>query len=173
MTSSPLTNSAGLSGSVLVPGDKSISHRALLLGAVADGQTKISGLLEADDVMATANAMKALGATIQKQREFWLVDGMGNGALLQPDHPLDFGNAGTGSRLTMGLVAGYDFPVTFIGDASLSSRPMGRVLNPLRETGLQVESSGGENEDCLPLTVHGAPLPIPITYRVPVGIGAG
>ena len=168
MTSSPVASSVGLSGSVLVPGDKSISHRALLLGAVADGQTKISGLLEADDVMATANAMKALGATIQKQGEFWLVDGMGNGALLQPDKPLDFGNAGTGSRLTMGLVAGYDFPVTFVGDASLSSRPMGRVLNPLRETGLQVESFGGEDEDCLPLTVHGAPLPIPISYRVPV-----
>ena len=162
LTSSPVTN---LSGSISAPGDKSISHRSLLLGAVADGQTRITGLLEADDVMATAGAMRALGANVRKEGETWLVDGMGNGALLEPTEPLDFGNAGTGSRLAMGLVAGYDFPVTFVGDASLSSRPMGRVLNPLRETGMQVESSEG---DRLPLTVHGAPLPTPITYRVPV-----
>ena len=162
LTSSPVQN---LSGTISVPGDKSISHRSLLLGAVADGQTRISGLLEADDVMATAGAMQALGAKVEKQGSQWLVDGMGNGALLEPPQPLDFGNAGTGSRLAMGLVAGYDFPVTFVGDASLSSRPMGRVLNPLRETGLQVESAEG---DRLPLTVHGAPLPVPITYRVPV-----
>lgn len=162
MTSSPVT---ALCGTVSVPGDKSISHRSLLLGAIADGRTKITGLLEADDVMATASAMRALGATINKQGDTWLVDGLGNGALLEPSEPLDFGNAGTGSRLAMGLVTGYDFPVTFTGDASLSSRPMGRVLNPLRESGLQVESTEG---DRLPLTVHGAPLPLPITYRVPV-----
>lgn len=155
----------GLSGTVKMPGDKSISHRALLLGAVANGQTRISGLLEADDVMATASAMRALGARVEKHGDCWLVDGMGNGALLAPTAPLDFGNAGTGSRLAMGLVAGYDFPVTFTGDASLSSRPMGRVLDPLRQTGMQVESTEG---DRLPLTVHGAPLPVPITYRVPV-----
>ncbi|NKB53260.1 MAG: 3-phosphoshikimate 1-carboxyvinyltransferase [Rhizobiaceae bacterium] len=162
MTSSPVTN---LSGSISVPGDKSISHRSLLLGAVADGQTRVTGLLEADDVMATAGAMRALGANVRKDGDTWLVNGMGNGALLEPTEPLDFGNAGTGSRLAMGLVAGYDFPVSFVGDASLSSRPMGRVLNPLRETGLQVESAEG---DRLPLTVHGSPLPVPITYRVPV-----
>ena len=162
MTSKPCN---GLAGSVSAPGDKSISHRSLLLGAVADGQTTIRGLLEADDVMATANAMRALGAKIEKEGDIWRVDGLGNGALLEPTKPLDFGNAGTGSRLAMGLVAGYDFPVTFIGDASLSSRPMGRVLNPLRETGMQVESAEG---DRLPLTVHGAPLPVAITYRVPV-----
>jgi 3-phosphoshikimate 1-carboxyvinyltransferase len=162
MTSSPVTQ---LTGSISVPGDKSISHRSRLLGAIADGQTRVSGLLEADDVMATAGAMRALGANIRKQGDTWLVDGMGNGALLEPTEPLDFGNAGTGSRLAMGLVAGYDFPVSFVGDASLSSRPMGRVLNPLRETGLQVDSAEG---DRLPLTVHGAPMPLPITYRVPV-----
>lgn len=162
LTSSPVQ---GLSGTINVPGDKSISHRSLILGAVADGQTKITGLLEADDVMATAGAMKALGAKVEKIGDEWLVNGMGNGALLEPNGPLDFGNAGTGSRLTMGLVTGYDFPVSFIGDASLSSRPMGRVLNPLRETGLQVDSAEG---DRLPLTIHGAPLPAPITYRVPV-----
>lgn len=163
----PMTSRAvaGLSGEVSAPGDKSISHRSLLLGAVADGQTTIKGLLEADDVMATAGAMRALGAKIEKEGDTWRVDGLGNGALLEPTQPLDFGNAGTGSRLAMGLVAGYDFPVTFVGDASLSSRPMGRVLNPLRETGLQVESAEG---DRLPLTVHGAPLPVAITYRVPV-----
>ncbi len=166
-TPRPLTSKpvSGLSGSILVPGDKSISHRSLILGTVADGQTRITGLLEADDVMATAGAMRALGATIVKNGDQWLVDGMGNGSLLEPEQPLDFGNAGTGSRLTMGLVAGYDFPVKFVGDASLSSRPMGRVLNPLRETGMQVDAAQG---DCLPLTVHGAPLAIPITYRVPV-----
>ena len=155
----------GLSGSVSVPGDKSISHRSLLLGAVADGQTRITGLLEADDVMATAGAMRALGANIRKHGGTWLVDGMGNGALLEPDGPLDFGNAGTGSRLCMGLLTGYDFPVAFVGDASLSSRPMGRVLDPLRLTGLQVDAA---EDDRLPLTIHGAPLPVPITYRVPV-----
>lgn len=162
LTSTPVKN---LSGSIFAPGDKSISHRSLLLGAVADGQTRITGLLEADDVMATAGAMRALGANVRKEGDTWLVDGMGNGALLEPSEPLDFGNAGTGSRLAMGLVAGYDFPVSFVGDASLSSRPMGRVLNPLRETGMQVDSAEG---DRLPLTVHGAPLPTPITYRVPV-----
>ena len=156
---------SGLSGTVSVPGDKSISHRSLLLGAIADGQTRITGLLEADDVMATGNAMRALGAKVEKIGDEWHVHGLGNGALMQPEEPLDFGNAGTGSRLAMGLVTGYDFPVTFVGDASLSSRPMGRVLNPLRETGLQVDSAEG---DRLPLTVHGAPLPVPITYRVPV-----
>ena len=154
-----------MTGTVSVPGDKSISHRSLLLGAVADGQTRITGLLEADDVMATAGAMRALGAHVRKEGETWLVDGMGNGSLLEPDKPLDFGNAGTGSRLCMGLLAGYDFPVTFVGDASLSSRPMGRVLDPLRLTGLQVNAAEG---DRLPLTIQGAPLPIPITYRVPV-----
>ncbi len=162
LQSGPVNN---LSGTVSVPGDKSISHRSLLLGAIADGQTRITGLLEADDVMATANAMRGLGAKVEKVDDEWRVDGMGNGALLEPEAPLDFGNAGTGSRLCMGLVTGYDFPVKFIGDASLSSRPMGRVLNPLRETGLQVESAEG---DRLPLTIHGAPLPVPITYRVPV-----
>lgn len=167
----PLTAHRGraLSGTVKVPGDKSISHRSLILGTIADGHTTVEGLLEADDVMATKSAMQALGAKIEKRGDTWHIDGVGNGALLQPREPLDFGNAGTGSRLTMGLVTGYDFPVTFIGDPSLSSRPMGRVLNPLRETGLQVESTTtGNGPDRLPLTVHGAPLPVPITYRVPV-----
>jgi len=162
LTSSPVD---GLSGTINIPGDKSISHRALILGTIADGQTRISGLLESEDVLATASAMRALGAHVRMKDGIWLVDGVGNGSLLQPTEPLDFGNAGTGSRLTMGLVAPYDFPVTFTGDASLSSRPMGRILDPLRETGMQVTAADG---DRLPLTVHGAPLAIPITYRVPV-----
>lgn len=163
----PMTAAPGapLSGSTALPGDKSISHRSLILGTVADGETRISGLLEGDDVLATAGAMRALGAQIEKRGTIWHVHGVGNGALLAPEGPLDFGNAGTGSRLVMGLVAGYDFPANFVGDASLSSRPMGRVLNPLRETGLQVEAAEG---DRLPLTIHGAHLPVPITYRVPV-----
>ncbi|MEL6946157.1 MAG: 3-phosphoshikimate 1-carboxyvinyltransferase [Pseudomonadota bacterium] len=160
-------SSGPLSGHTKLPGDKSISHRSLIFGAIADGTSTITGLLEADDVMATAGAMRALGAVIEKddQTDTWTVHGVGNGALLEPEAPLDFGNAGTGSRLVMGLVAGYDFPVTFVGDPSLSARPMGRVLNPLRQTGLQVQASEG---DRLPLTVQGAQLPIPIEYRVPV-----
>ncbi|MEL6965782.1 MAG: 3-phosphoshikimate 1-carboxyvinyltransferase [Pseudomonadota bacterium] len=160
-------SSGPLSGYTKLPGDKSISHRSLIFGAIADGTSTITGLLEADDVMATAGAMRALGAVIEKddQTDTWTVHGVGNGALLEPEAPLDFGNAGTGSRLVMGLVAGYDFPVTFVGDPSLSARPMGRVLNPLRQTGLQVQASEG---DRLPLTVQGAQLPIPIEYRVPV-----
>jgi 3-phosphoshikimate 1-carboxyvinyltransferase len=154
-----------LSGNVTVPGDKSISHRSLIFGTLARGRTTVRNLLEGDDVLATANAMKALGAKIEKAGDVWTVDGVGNGALLEPKEPLDFGNAGTGSRLTMGLLAPYDFPVTFVGDASLSSRPMGRVLDPLRQTGCQVKAQEG---DRLPVTLHGAPLAVPITYRVPV-----
>ena len=163
----PMRASPGhsLHGEVRVPGDKSISHRSLILGTVANGRTSVRNLLEGDDVMATASAMRALGATIEKSGDIWHVDGVGNGALLEPEGPLDFGNAGTGSRLTMGLVAPYDFPVTFTGDASLSSRPMGRVLDPLRLTGCQVEAAKG---DRLPLTLHGAPLAIPVSYTVPV-----
>jgi len=157
---------ASLCGTICVPGDKSISHRSMLLGAVATGQTRVTGLLESDDVLATAEAIQALGAIVKKHDDgTYTIDGVGNGCLLEPEQPLDFGNAGTGSRLMMGLVASYDFPVSFVGDASLSSRPMGRVLNPLRETGLQVDAAQG---DRLPLTIHGAPLPVPITYRVPV-----
>jgi len=162
LSSTPVSK---LVGTISVPGDKSISHRSLILGTVSVGTTRIDGLLESDDVLATKRAMQALGAKIEKTNDQWIVQGVGNGCLLEPEHPLDFGNAGTGSRLTMGLVASYDFPVSFVGDASLSSRPMGRVLNPLRETGLQVDAAEG---DRLPLTIQGAPLSIPITYRVPV-----
>ena len=168
----PVTASRGspLAGDIRVPGDKSISHRALILGTVARGMTRVRGLLEAADVMSTLGAMRALGAVIERdgpeEDRAWRIDGLGNGALLAPDAPLDFGNAGTGSRLTMGLVAPYDFPVTFTGDASLSSRPMGRVVEPLKLTGVQVID---EAQGCrLPLTLHGAPLALPFEYTVPV-----
>ncbi|MEO1066312.1 MAG: 3-phosphoshikimate 1-carboxyvinyltransferase [Pseudomonadota bacterium] len=156
----------GLKGRVRVPGDKSISHRVLMLGASAIGKTTASGLLESEDVLATADAMRALGATVHRDEDgIWHVNGLGIGGFLEPNQPLDFGNAGTGSRLCMGLVAGSGIACTFIGDASLSSRPMGRILNPLREMGVQVIASSG---DRLPLTLKGPDMVLPITYRVPM-----
>ncbi len=159
--------STKLNGAVKVPGDKSISHRSLLLGGVASGETRVSGLLESEDVLNTAKAMANLGATISKDGDDWLIYGTGNGALLAPKAPLDFGNSGTGVRLAMGLIAPYDFEVNFIGDASLSSRPMGRILNPLREMGLQVFQHSS-TEDQLPLSIRASRHMAPITYRVPV-----
>src|SRR5687768_8873636 len=136
--------SENLKGTVRIPGDKSISHRSFMFGGLASGETRITGLLEGEDVINTGKAMKAMGARIEKVGDTWIIQGTGNGALLAPEAPLDFGNAGTGCRLTMGLVGVYDFSSTFIGDASLSSRPMGRVLNPLREMGVQVEAMAGD-----------------------------
>ncbi|RUU72729.1 3-phosphoshikimate 1-carboxyvinyltransferase, partial [Mesorhizobium sp. M7A.F.Ca.MR.362.00.0.0] len=122
--------------------------------------------LEGEDVMRTGAAMKAMGAHIEKNGDEWVIRGTGNGALLQPEGPLDFGNAGTGSRLTMGLVGTYDMETTFIGDASLSGRPMGRVLEPLRQMGVQVlKATPG---DRMPITLHGPKHAAPITYRVPM-----
>ena len=109
-----------------------------MFGGLASGETRITGLLEGEDVMRTGEAMKAMGAVIEKRGGEWIINGVGNGCLLEPAAPLDFGNAGTGSRLTMGLVGTYDMKTTFIGDASLSKRPMGRVLDPLRQMGVQV-----------------------------------
>jgi 3-phosphoshikimate 1-carboxyvinyltransferase len=149
-----------------VPGDKSISHRSFMFGGLASGETRITGLLEGEDVMRTGGAMKAMGAHIEKRGAEWIIRGTGNGALLQPEGPLDFGNAGTGSRLTMGLVGTYDMETTFIGDASLSGRPMGRVLDPLRQMGVQVlKASPG---DRMPITLRGPKHAAPITYRVPM-----
>ncbi|MBY5347842.1 3-phosphoshikimate 1-carboxyvinyltransferase [Rhizobium leguminosarum] len=157
--------SAGLTGSVRIPGDKSISHRSFMFGGLASGETRITGLLEGEDVINTGRAMQAMGARIRKEGAQWVIEGTGNGALLAPDAPLDFGNAGTGVRLTMGLVGTYDFHSTFTGDASLSKRPMGRVLAPLREMGVQVSASEG---DRLPVTLKGPGTPSPIRYRVPM-----
>jgi 3-phosphoshikimate 1-carboxyvinyltransferase len=159
------SQSPGLTGEAKIPGDKSISHRAFLFGGLAAGRTRVSGLLEGEDVLATGRAMRAMGAKIVKEGAHWLVDGVGNGCLLEPEAPIDFGNAGTGVRLTMGLVGPYDFGATFTGDASLSRRPMGRVLDPLRLMGVQVAARTG---DRLPLSIRGPRVAAPISYRVPM-----
>ncbi|WP_419907608.1 3-phosphoshikimate 1-carboxyvinyltransferase [Hoeflea sp.] len=157
--------SESLSGTIRIPGDKSISHRSFMLGGLASGRTRITGLLEGEDVLATGRAMQAMGARIVKEDNTWIIDGVGNGLLLEPEAPLDFGNAGTGVRLTMGLVGTYAFEATFIGDESLSRRPMGRVLDPLRLMGVQVTATDG---DRLPVTLRGPSLAAPISYRVPM-----
>jgi len=135
-----------------------------MLGALATGITRISGLLEAEDVINTARAVTALGAAAEKNGDVWCVKGRGVGGLKQPDGPLDFGNSGTGTRLMMGIVAAHDITVTMQGDASLSRRPMSRVLTPLRQMGLQTL----EAKDTLPLTVRGSARLIPIVYELPV-----
>jgi 3-phosphoshikimate 1-carboxyvinyltransferase len=159
--------SGPLTGKARVPGDKSISHRALILGALAVGETTISGLLEGEDVLNTAKSMRALGATVERTGDFaWAVRGVGIAGFAQPESLLDFGNSGTGCRLVMGAVAGCPVTVVFDGDASLRSRPMRRVLDPLELMGAKVEASeaGGR----LPLTLQGAREPVPILYRTPV-----
>ena len=155
-----------LKGRIRVPGDKSISHRSIMLGALAVGETRVTGLLEGEDVLATAAAMRAMGATVDRVGEGeWRVNGVGVGALLQPEGPLDMGNSGTSTRLLMGLVASHPIQVGFTGDASLSKRPMGRVIDPLSEMGAGFEASEGGR---LPLIVRGASPAVPITYRLPV-----
>ncbi|HEX2843402.1 3-phosphoshikimate 1-carboxyvinyltransferase [Hyphomicrobium sp.] len=163
---SPLTalRSGPLRGVLRVPGDKSISHRALMLGALATGTTRIRGLLESEDVINTARAVTALGAPARKTGETWEVLGRGTGGLSQPEGPIDFGNSGTGTRLMMGVIAPHDVNVTMVGDASLSKRPMARVLSPLKEMGLAVE----ENRDRLPLTIRGTSQLTPFVYKLPV-----
>jgi 3-phosphoshikimate 1-carboxyvinyltransferase len=159
--------SEALTGKVRVPGDKSISHRALILGALAVGETRISGLLEGEDVLNTAGAMRALGATVERTGNFaWSVRGVGVSGFAQPAAALDFGNSGTGCRLVMGAVAGCPITAVFDGDASLRSRPMRRVLDPLELMGarLGAGSQGGR----LPLTLTGAHDPLPLVYRTPV-----
>jgi 3-phosphoshikimate 1-carboxyvinyltransferase len=160
-------SSGPLTGKVRVPGDKSISHRALILGALAVGETRISGLLEGEDVLNTAQAMRALGAKVERTGDFaWSVRGVGVTGFAQPEAPLDFGNSGTGCRLVMGAVAGCPITAVFDGDASLRSRPMRRVLDPLELMGARVGASGQGGR--LPLTLHGARDPLPILYRTPV-----
>jgi 3-phosphoshikimate 1-carboxyvinyltransferase len=162
----PLTSlpSGPLKGRASVPGDKSISHRALLLGALSTGTTRISGLLEADDVKATAKALAALGAQVENNSAEWIIKGRGVGGLRQPEAPLDLGNSGTGARLLMGAIAGNDITATITGDASLCARPMARVLDPLRQMGLQVV----EERETLPLTLIGTSDLVPIDYVLPV-----
>lgn len=155
-----------LRGTLSLPGDKSMSHRALLFGLLARGRSEILGLLEGEDVLATAQAARAFGAQVQKQGDTWTVDGVGAGALLEPEAPLDFGNSGTGARLVMGIAASHAFKTCFMGDSSLCKRPMGRVLTPLKKMGARVLDCGTDEK--LPLTILGASLPIPITYELPV-----
>ena len=158
--------SGPLKGTIRVPGDKSISHRSIMLGALAVGETRVSGLLEGEDVLATAAAMRAMGASVERVGEGqWSVHGVGVGALLQPQAPLDMGNSGTSTRLLMGLVASHAIETRFFGDASLSGRPMGRVIDPLSQMGAAFEASEGGR---LPLTVRGANPAVPIEYRLPV-----
>jgi 3-phosphoshikimate 1-carboxyvinyltransferase len=153
-----------LSGRLRVPGDKSISHRALMFGAVATRRTRIVGLLEAEDVLNTGKVLQALGCPIRKEGGAWEVMGRGVGGLAQPDGELDFGNAGTGTRLMMGLIAGHDMTARMVGDASLSKRPMGRVLDPLKRMGIEVADGATR----LPLTLRGTPHLLPIEYTLPV-----
>ncbi len=165
----PLTARRGgpLRGRARVPGDKSISHRALILGALTVGATRISGLLEGEDVLKTAQAMRLLGARVERTPDgIWRVEGVGISGFAQPSEPLDFGNSGTGCRLVMGAVAGCPITATFDGDASLRTRPMRRVLDPIVLMGARVVgvADGGR----LPLTLAGACDPIPIVYRTPV-----
>ncbi|MEP6785462.1 MAG: 3-phosphoshikimate 1-carboxyvinyltransferase, partial [Sphingomonadales bacterium] len=154
-----------LRGSITVPGDKSISHRALMFASLAVGESVIEGLLEGEDVLATAAAMRAMGATIEKRGERWHVHGVGVGGLLQPQTALDMGNSGTSTRLLMGLVATHPITCTFVGDASLSKRPMGRVIDPLSMMGADITASPGGR---LPLMVRGMCPAVPIEYRLPV-----
>ncbi|MEJ7927087.1 3-phosphoshikimate 1-carboxyvinyltransferase [Sphingobium sp. AN641] len=155
-----------LAGTTGVPGDKSISHRALMLSALAVGESRVEGLLEGEDVLATAAAMRAMGAQIERDDDgTWHVHGVGVGGLLQPRQAIDMGNSGTSTRLLMGLVASHDLTVTFTGDASLSRRPMGRVIDPLTQMGASFTTSPGGT---LPLTMRGLCPAVPIDYRLPV-----
>jgi 3-phosphoshikimate 1-carboxyvinyltransferase len=155
-----------LKGRIRVPGDKSISHRSIMLGALAVGETRVTGLLEGEDVLATAAAMRAMGASVERMDSGeWIVNGVGVGALLQPEGALDMGNSGTSTRLLMGLVSSHPINATFVGDASLSKRPMGRVIDPLSSMGASFDASDGGR---LPLIVRGASPAVPIAYRLPV-----
>ena len=174
-----------LSGTIPVPGDKSISHRALMLSALAVGESRVTGLLEGEDVLSTAAALRAMGArfervpaadtgglgramgaTITRQGAAeWIIHGVGVGSLLQPQTALDMGNSGTSTRLLMGLVASHPITACFIGDASLSKRPMGRVIDPLSQMGASFTASPGGT---LPLMLTGASPAVPIRYRLPV-----
>lgn len=167
--SRPLTarRAPALAGRCRVPGDKSISHRALIFGLLAVGETNVTGLLEGEDVLRTADAARALGAQVERLGEgVWRVHGVGVGGLQEPKEALDFGNAGTGSRLMMGVIGGHPIKATIDGDASLRKRPMRRILDPLAKMGVQVlsEAEGGR----CPITIRGSDDPNPITYTTPV-----
>ncbi|MGT2514842.1 3-phosphoshikimate 1-carboxyvinyltransferase [Sphingomonas panni] len=167
-TPTPLSVAASgpLTGTAPVPGDKSISHRSLMLSALAVGTSRVTGLLEGEDVLSTAAAMRAMGAKIERGDDgVWTIDGVGVGGLLQPEQALDMGNSGTSTRLLMGLVSSHAITATFTGDASLSKRPMGRVIEPLSQMGAEITASPGGR---LPLMLRGIVPAVPIDYTLPV-----
>ncbi|MBY6164080.1 3-phosphoshikimate 1-carboxyvinyltransferase [Mameliella alba] len=163
----PMTSRAAgpLKGEAHVPGDKSISHRSLILGAMAVGETKVTGLLEGQDVLDTAKAMQAFGAQVEKIGDTWHVHGVGVGGFGEPENVIDCGNSGTGVRLIMGAMASSPIVATFTGDASLNKRPMARVTDPLALFGAR---SYGRSGGRLPMTIVGATDPVPVRYEVPV-----
>lgn len=171
-TATPRSFSASvpLKGRIAIPGDKSISHRSLMLSALAVGESRVAGLLEGHDVLATAAAMRAMGADIARRDDGeWRIHGVGVGGLLQPRGALDMGNSGTSTRLLMGLVASHPITATFVGDASLSGRPMGRVIDPLTQMGADISASpGARGAKTLPLMVRGLAPAIPLSYRLPM-----
>src|SRR4051794_12973277 len=162
---------APLAGAVTVPGDKSISHRALMFGALAVGRTEITGLLEGEDVLATAAALRAMGAGIERRADgIWRVDGVGVGGLSEPEDLLDVGNSGTSARLLLGIMATHRLTAFVTGDGSLRRRPMRRVIDPLSQFGAQfVAREGGR----LPLAITGAAEPVPVEYHPPVPAAPG
>ncbi len=164
--STPISN---LRGNIIVPGDKSLSHRALMIGSISTGTTRIKGMLESDDTLRTMEAMKALGVSIihhkTSDEDFWIIHGRGVGGLLEPSEVIDVGNSGTGCRLLLGLVSGYNFKTIITGDESLKKRPMSRVMDPLYGMGCRFES---RSDGLLPLLVKGTSNLTPITYTLPV-----
>ena len=155
--------SSNLSGEMIVPGDKSISHRSLIIGSAVTGKIIVNNLLESEDVLATANALRKMGVPINKlSNNKWEIFGSGIGSLSSTNNILDMGNSGTGARLLMGLVAGSDVEATFIGDQSLSKRPMKRIISPLIETGAIIENF---NNDTLPIKIKGSKITLPIEYE--------
>lgn len=155
--------SSNLSGEMIVPGDKSISHRSLIIGSAVTGKIIVNNLLESEDVLATANALRKMGVPINKlSNNKWEVFGSGIGSLSGINNILDMGNSGTGARLLMGLVAGSDIEATFVGDQSLSKRPMKRIISPLIETGATIENF---NNDTLPIKIKGSKITLPIEYE--------
>ena len=164
--STPISN---LGGRIVVPGDKSLSHRALMLGSISVGSTRIKGMLESEDTLRTMEAMKALGVSIHykktKSENYWTIHGRGVGGLLEPSEIIDVGNAGTSCRLLLGLISGYDFKTIITGDESLKRRPMSRVMEPLYKMGSRFESRSG---GFLPVLVKGSSNLAPVTYTLPV-----
>jgi 3-phosphoshikimate 1-carboxyvinyltransferase len=154
-----------LKGEIVVAPDKSISHRSLIFAALAHGKTKITNLLEGEDVLHTAQALRLMGCEIEKKKDFWEVNGVGVAGLVEPVDVLDMGNSGTAARLLAGLVAPYDFTSFFTGDASLRKRPMGRVLEPIKQFGAKVIS---RQNGLMPFAIIGAKEPMPITYEMKV-----